>query len=102
MKALQSILNWDETQLLEKLAPTFFITPLGHKIKITYENELPEISIRIQEMFGQKVHPKSGGIPIRVTFLSPAGRKIQKGTCPPARETWPINPERKSMAGCSK
>ena len=80
LKALQSILNWDETQLLEKLAPTYFITPLGRKIKITYENELPEISIRIQEMYGQKVHPKSGGIPIRVTFLSPAGRKIQTTT----------------------
>ena len=80
LKALQSILNWDETQLLEKLAPTYFITPLGRKIKITYENELPEISIRIQEMYGQKVHPNSGGIPIRVTFLSPAGRKIQTTT----------------------
>ena len=80
LKALQSILNWEETQLLEKLAPTYFITPLGRKIKITYENELPEISIRIQEMYGQKVHPKSGGIPIRVTFLSPAGRKIQTTT----------------------
>ena len=31
-------------------------------------------------MYGQKVHPKSGGIPIRVTFLSPAGRKIQTTT----------------------
>jgi len=80
LKALQSILNWDETQLLEKLAPNYFITPLGRKINITYENELPEISIRIQEMYGQKVHPKSGGIPIRVTFLSPAGRKIQTTT----------------------
>jgi ATP-dependent helicase HrpB len=80
LKAIHSILNWEETQLLEKLAPTYFITPLGRKIKITYANELPEISIRIQEMYGQKVHPKSGGIPIRVTFLSPAGRKIQTTT----------------------
>ena len=31
-------------------------------------------------MYGQKVHPKSGGIPIRVTFLSPAGREIQTTT----------------------
>ena len=36
-----SHLNWEETQILEKLAPTYFITPLGRKIKITYENELP-------------------------------------------------------------
>ena len=80
LKALKSILTWDQTQLLEKLIPSNFITPLGRKIKITYENELPEISIRIQEMYGQKVHPKSGGIPIRVTFLSPAGREIQTTT----------------------
>jgi ATP-dependent helicase HrpB len=67
-------------QLLEKLAPAHFITPLGRKIKITYQNRLPEISIRIQEMYGQKIHPVSAGIPIRITFLSPAGRTIQTTT----------------------
>ena len=80
LKALKSILTWDQTQLLEKLIPVYFITPLGRKIKIIYKNELPEISIHIQEMYGQKVHPKSAGIPIRVTFLSPAGREIQTTT----------------------
>jgi ATP-dependent helicase HrpB len=80
LKALQSILSWKEMQLLEKLAPAYFITPLGRKIKITYQNQLPEISIRIQEMYGQKIHPVSAGIPIRITFLSPAGRTIQTTT----------------------
>ena len=80
LKALKSILTWDQTQLLEKLIPSYFITPIGRKIKVTYENKIPEISIPIQEMYGQKVHPKSGGIPIRVTFLSPAGREIQTTT----------------------
>jgi len=80
LKALKSILTWDQTQLLEKLIPVYFITPLGRKIKIIYKNELPEISIHIQEMYGQKVHPQSAGIPIRITFLSPAGREIQTTT----------------------
>jgi ATP-dependent helicase HrpB len=80
LKALKSLLNWEELQLLEKLAPAYFISPLGRKIKITYENELPEISIRIQEMYGQITHPMSAGIPIRITFLSPAGRTIQTTT----------------------
>ena len=66
--------------ITRKIGTYYFITPLGRKIKVTYENELPEISIRIQEMYGQKVHPKSGGITIRVTFLSPAGREIQTTT----------------------
>ena len=38
------------------------------------------MSIRIQEMYGQKTHPTSAGLPIRITFLSPAGRKIQTTT----------------------
>ena len=80
LEALQSILSWKEMQLLEKLAPAHFITPLGRKIKITYQNRLPEISIRIQEMYGQKIHPVSAGIPIRITFLSPAGITIQTTT----------------------
>lgn len=80
LKALKSLFNWEELQLLEKLAPAYFISPLGRKIKVTYENELPEISIRIQEMYGQITHPMSAGIPIRITFLSPAGRTIQTTT----------------------
>ena len=79
-EALQSLLNWEERQLLDKLVPAHFVTPLQREIKINYENNVPEISIRIQEMYGQKTHPTSAGLPIRITFLSPAGRKIQTTT----------------------
>ena len=79
-EALQSLLNWKERQLLDKLVPAHFVTPLQRKININYENNIPEISIRIQEMYGQKAHPTSAGLPIRITFLSPAGRKIQTTT----------------------
>ena len=79
-EALQSLLNWEERLLLDKLVPAHFVTPLQRKIRINYENNVPEISIRIQEMYGQKTHPTSAELPIRITFLSPAGRKIQTTT----------------------
>lgn len=64
-------------QLLDREAPAHFTTPLDRKIPIDYSGEHPEISLRLQEMFGQKIHPTVGHTPLRVTLLSPAGRPVQ-------------------------
>ncbi len=44
---------------------------------ITYGTEGPEISVRLQELFGVTRHPASGGVPLKITLLSPAQRPVQ-------------------------
>ncbi|VAW03945.1 ATP-dependent helicase HrpB, partial [hydrothermal vent metagenome] len=75
--ALRATLDWQQIQALDRAAPASFTTPLGRKIPIDYSGEHPEISLRLQEMFGQTSHPTIGRTPLRVTLLSPAGRPLQ-------------------------
>ena len=63
--------------LIKRLTPAQFTTPLGRKIAIDYADEVPQISIRLQEMFGQTHHPMLGDQPLKIVLLSPAQRPIQ-------------------------
>ncbi|QYX57827.1 ATP-dependent helicase HrpB [Roseovarius sp. SCSIO 43702] len=74
---LRAMLDWPAMQALDRAVPASFTTPLGRAIPIDYSGEAPEISLRLQEMFGQTTHPTVGGTPLRVTLLSPAGRPVQ-------------------------
>ena len=71
------MLSWNERQALDRAVPDQFTTPLGRRIPIDYSGEAPEITLRLQEMFGQTAHPAVAGTPLRVTLLSPAGRPLQ-------------------------
>ena len=75
--ALRALLTWDQSQALDAAAPGHFITPLDRKIPIDYGGDAPEITLRLQEMFGVTRHPVVAGRPLRVTLLSPAGRPVQ-------------------------
>ena len=75
--ALEAMLTWDQRQALDRAVPGQFTTPLGRRIPIDYSGEAPEITLRLQEMFGQASHPEVAGQPLRVTLLSPAGRPLQ-------------------------
>jgi ATP-dependent helicase HrpB len=77
LPALRGMLDWNQMQAVDQAAPAHFTTPLGRKIPIDYSGETPEISLRLQEMFGQTTHPTVGRQPLRVTLLSPAGRPVQ-------------------------
>ena len=77
LPALRAQLDWALMQTLDRLVPARFTTPLGREIAIDYTGEHPEISLRLQEMFGQTSHPTVGTTPLRVTLLSPAGRPVQ-------------------------
>ncbi|WP_142493083.1 ATP-dependent helicase HrpB [Thalassovita litoralis] len=77
LPALRGMLDWNQMQALDRAAPAHFTTPLGRHIPIDYSGESPEISLRLQEMFGQTTHPMVGRTPLRVTLLSPAGRPVQ-------------------------
>jgi len=77
LPALKAALSWEQQQELDRSAPPAFTTPLGRKVPIDYGGEGPEISVRLQELFGVTEHPKSGGVPLKITLLSPAQRPVQ-------------------------
>ena len=77
LPALRAKLDYGQMQVLDRRAPAHFTTPLGNKTPIDYSGEHPEISLRLQEMFGQTSHPMVGNTPLRVTLLSPARRPVQ-------------------------
>ncbi|MBE9639888.1 ATP-dependent helicase HrpB [Salipiger mangrovisoli] len=77
LPALRARLDWGQMQALDGSVPGRFTTPLGREIPIDYSGEHPEITLRIQEMFGQRSHPMVGKLPLRVTLLSPARRPVQ-------------------------
>ncbi|MFY0596491.1 MAG: ATP-dependent helicase HrpB [Cognatishimia sp.] len=77
LDALRAMLDWPQMQLLDQIAPAHFTTPLNRQIPIDYAGEHPEITLRLQEMFGQKSHPMVGNSPLKVTLLSPAQRPVQ-------------------------
>ena len=77
LPALEAALSRDQRALLDRLVPARFVTPLGRSVPIDYGPEGPEISLRLQELFGVTAHPASAGVPLKITLLSPAQRPIQ-------------------------
>ncbi|KUF12193.1 ATP-dependent helicase HrpB [Pseudoponticoccus marisrubri] len=77
LPALRARLDWGQMQALDDAVPAHFTTPLGHRIPIDYSGDAPEISLRLQELFGQSSHPTVGNTPLKVTLLSPARRPVQ-------------------------
>ncbi|WP_417599270.1 ATP-dependent helicase HrpB [Pararhodobacter oceanensis] len=77
--ALKSALTWDQTQALNRLAPSHFTTPLGARTPIDYTGGDPAVEVRLQELFGLTKHPTIGParLPLKITLLSPARRPVQ-------------------------
>lgn len=75
--ALRSMLTWEQREALDRAVPASFTTPLGRQIPIDYGGDAPEITLRLQEMFGQSTHPCVADTPLRVTLLSPGHRPVQ-------------------------
>ncbi|WP_420003451.1 ATP-dependent helicase HrpB [Arenibacterium sp. LLYu02] len=77
LNALRAALTWEQTQRLDREVPGSFTTPLGRQIPISYEDEIPAIEVRLQELFGVSRHPTVAGVALKITLLSPARRPIQ-------------------------
>ena len=77
LPALKAALTWDQGQQLDQQVPPWFVTPLGRRVAIDYSMDGPQISLRLQELFGVTRHPQSAGVPLTITLLSPAQRPIQ-------------------------
>jgi len=79
-KVLRSLLSFDRTRWLDRIAPTHYTAPSGTRVSIDYgDPESPAIEVRLQEMFGEMVTPRiaDGAVPLTVRLLSPARRPVQ-------------------------
>jgi ATP-dependent helicase HrpB len=78
--AMQSMLGWDKSAALDRIAPVMYEPPRGRPVAINYADpDVPTVSVRVQHLFGVTVHPTvlDGRVPLRVQLLSPADRPIQ-------------------------
>ena len=76
---LMALVPHDLNRKLETLAPNHFTAPTGNNHPIRYEGEEPVLAIRVQELFGLKVHPAIAGgkVPLLLELLSPGHRPVQ-------------------------
>lgn len=79
---LLSMLDYQQQQLFNKLAPSFYVGPTGRKCPIRYSLEqAPIVSLPMQEVYGLQKSPTVGAgknvINLTVELLSPAQRPIQ-------------------------
>ncbi|MBW0004964.1 MAG: ATP-dependent helicase HrpB [Hyphomicrobiales bacterium] len=77
--ALEALLPFDLARRLEQDAPSHFVAPSGSRLPIDYREEGVALSVRVQELFGLKEHPRvaRGRVPVVLHLLSPAHRPIQ-------------------------
>jgi ATP-dependent helicase HrpB len=79
-QALDALIPWSLKRRLEDEAPTHFEAPTGNRHAIDYEGAgAPSLHIRVQELFGLKIHPAIAGgrLPLTLHLLSPAHRPVQ-------------------------
>ena len=78
---LKSILSWELQNQLDDLAPSRIEVPSGSKIKIQYYNDgrPPELSVRLQELFGMRETPtiNDGRTKLLIHLLSPGYKPVQ-------------------------
>lgn len=76
---LMSLVPGGSQRELDRLVPTLFTAPTGQSHPIRYDGEEPVLQIRVQELFGLKIHPTIGGgkLPLLLELTSPAHRPIQ-------------------------
>lgn len=76
-QVLVALLNWNQQQRLNEIAPTHLRVPSGSMIAIDYSGATPTLSVRLQEVFGMTETPRVGGVPVLMELLSPARRPVQ-------------------------
>jgi ATP-dependent RNA helicase HrpB len=73
-----ALLDWNQRQRLDEIAPTHLQVPSGSRIPIDY-SAAPTVAVRLQEVFGLSTTPAVGGgrVPLTLQLLSPAQRPVQ-------------------------
>ena len=76
--ALLGLLEWNDRQRLDAIAPREFTSPAGTHHVIDYAgDDAPSVEVRIQALFGLDRHPLIGSTPLLLKLTSPAGRPLQ-------------------------
>ncbi len=96
---LRSQLPWPAGAELDVLAPASLELPTGRAVPVDYTADAPTASVRVQDLFGVKEHPRAGGRPIVLHLLSPADRPIQVTADLPGFWAGSWAEVRKEMAG---
>ncbi len=98
---INSLLSWDENNLLNQLSPPYIIAPTGTKMMVDYSGEQPKIAVRLQELFGMTTHPTIGPkrTPVLIDLLSPAQRTVQTTADLPGFWKTSYDDVRKDMRG---
>jgi ATP-dependent helicase HrpB len=79
-EALHARLDHAGRRRLDEFAPTHLVVPSGSRLAIDYSSGVPELSVRLQEVFGLAATPRVAGgrVPVTMQLLSPAGRPVQR------------------------
>ena len=122
-EALSFFLGHEFLLKVDELAPPFFNSPTGRKVRIKYERgKNPILPIKINEMYGQTKTPTlcKGKVIMTIHLLNPAGRPVQitnrledfwKGSYELVRKElnrqypkhdWPLDPLQRSPSSFSK
>lgn len=78
-EGVMSLVPFELQRELPRLLPSHFEAPTGQRHPISYEDDEPVLTIRVQELYGLKIHPSIAGgrIPLLLKLTSPAHRPIQ-------------------------
>ena len=76
ISALWGDLDWEMRRRLDLWLPERLAVPSGREVPLDYSGEVPVLAVKLQEMFGCRMHPclLEGRLPLTVQLLSPAGR----------------------------
>jgi ATP-dependent helicase HrpB len=81
IQILENSLEFEQQNLLKKLAPSTLEVPSGSQIPLEYklDGEIPLLSVRLQELFGLLETPKvnENKIPVLIELLSPGYKPVQ-------------------------
>lgn len=77
-EAALGLVEWDDRQRLDRLAPRNYTSPAGTSHAVDYTgDDAPGVAVRVQALFGLDRHPMVGDTPLLLKLTSPAGRPIQ-------------------------
>ena len=96
---LRAGLPWPLGADLDAAAPAHLDLPSGRSVAIDYSGGTPAASVRVQDLFGVRVHPLAAGVPVVLHLLSPADRPIQTTADLPGFWAGTWAEVRKEMAG---
>lgn len=80
-QALWTLLDYDQQQSVERLAPAHITVPTGSRIQLEYRvgADAPVLRVRLQECFGMSSTPcvDDGRLPVLMELLSPGYKPVQ-------------------------